>query len=351
MNAAISRFDVVVVGGGAAGLSGALALSRARRSVLVVDAGEPRNAPASGIHGYLGRENTPPAELTAIGRHEVESYGGTFMAGRVSSAEMVEGGGFLVNLGDGSQVHARRLLVATGLVDELPDIDGLAERWGRDVLHCPYCHGWEVRDRPIAVLAVGLSSVDQALLWRQWSNDITLFSHEEPAWDDDAIERLEARGIRVVSGRVAALMCDNDELVGLRLADGQDHPCAALVVAPRFVASSDVLASLGARTTELEVAGRVAGTYVASDATGLTEIAGVWVAGNITDLFGQVIGAAAGAGRSAAAINADLVAEDVRIAVAAGRQPFSARSERELSERVLGDRRHGLDAQTPGTPT
>jgi len=343
MNTASSRFDVVVVGGGAAGLSGALALSRARRSVLVIDAGEPRNAPASGIHGYLGRENTPPAELTAIGRQEVESYGGTFVVGRVSSAE-IDNDGFLVSLDNGSQVHARRLLVATGLVDELPDIGGLAQRWGREVLHCPYCHGWEVQDNPIAVLAIGPSSVDQALLWRQWSKDVTLLSHEVPAWGEDAIEKLEARGIRVVSGRVEGLVCENDELVGVRLANGHVHKCEALVVAPRFVANSAVLTSLGAKTTELEMGGRVAGTYVASDATGLTEIAGVWVAGNITDLSGQVIGAAAEAGRSAAAINADLVAEDVRIAVAAGREPFSARSERKVSERVLGDRRHGLDS-------
>jgi thioredoxin reductase len=147
-------YDVAVVGGGAAGLSGALALARARRSVLVVDAGEPRNAPAGHVHNYLGREGTPPAELLAAGRDEVTQYGGEIVTGRVASAAR-EGDVFRLNLAGGGTVHARRLLVTTGLVDELPDVPGLAEQWGRGVLHCPYCHGWEVRDQRIGVLATG----------------------------------------------------------------------------------------------------------------------------------------------------------------------------------------------------
>ena len=135
-------YDVVVVGGGAAGLAGALALSRARRSVLVIDAGAPRNAPAGHIHNYLGREGTPPGELLAIGREEVAGYGGEIVTGTVTSADKVGDGQFRVTLADGATVRARRLLVTTGLVDVLPDVPGVAERWGRDVLHCPYCHGW-----------------------------------------------------------------------------------------------------------------------------------------------------------------------------------------------------------------
>jgi thioredoxin reductase len=146
----LGAYDVVVVGGGAAGLSGALILGRARRSVLVVDAGEPRNAPASGVHGFLTRDGMVPAELLRVGRAEVRRYGGRVLeGGRVASATAVDGG-FAVALEDGRRVGARRLLVATGLVDELPDVPGIRERWGRDVLHCPYCHGWEVRDRAIS---------------------------------------------------------------------------------------------------------------------------------------------------------------------------------------------------------
>src|SRR3954470_17042604 len=149
------QYDVVVIGGGAAGLSAGVALSRARRSVLVVDAGKPRNAPAHGVHNYLGREGSAPADLLADGRAAVAGYGGEVVAGSVVAAERIPGEEirFRVVLGDG-EVVARRLLVATGLVDELPDLPGVRELWGTDVLHCPYCHGWEVRDQAIGILGV-----------------------------------------------------------------------------------------------------------------------------------------------------------------------------------------------------
>ena len=133
--------DVAVIGGGAAGLAAALQLSRSRRSVVVVDAGEPRNAPAAHMHGYLGHDGLPPGELLAIGRTEVYSYGGTILEGTATSLERADDG-FRVGLADGTALHARRVMMATGLIDELPDIPGLAEQWGRGVLHCPYCHGW-----------------------------------------------------------------------------------------------------------------------------------------------------------------------------------------------------------------
>src|ERR1700737_3371761 len=187
-------YDVVVVGGGAAGLSGAMALARARRSVLVVDAGQPRNAPAGKVHNYLAREGTPPAELMAAGRDEVTRYGGQIIAGCVDAAAR-QGDGFLVTLDGGRSVRARRLLVATGLVDELPDVPGVAERWGRDVLSCPYCHGWEARDRRIGVLATGPLATDLANLWRQWSLQVMLLLHDTPLPDAQESELLAARGI------------------------------------------------------------------------------------------------------------------------------------------------------------
>ena len=168
MDELAESYDVVVVGGGAAGLSGALGLSRARRSVLVLDAGAPRNAPADGVHNYLGREGTPPGELLAIGRAEVEGYGGRVVPATVRTARRLDGDvlDFAVELEDGREVRARRLLVTTGLVDELPPVPGVAEQWGRGVAHCPYCHGYEVRDQPIGVLATSAMGVHVALLWR-----------------------------------------------------------------------------------------------------------------------------------------------------------------------------------------
>src|SRR6266540_4189552 len=245
-------YDVVVVGGGAAGLSGALALARARRSVLVVDAGQPRNAPAGHVHNYLAREGAPPAELVAAGRDEVTRYGGHVVAGRVETATR-EGDGFLVRLERGEGVRARRLLVTTGLVDELPDVPGVAERWGRDVLHCPYCHGWEVRDRRIGVLATGPTALHQAQLWRQWSPHVLLLLHTAAAPDTEDAEQLAARGISVVDGPVAGLVVAGDTLSGVRLASGEVVALDAVVVAAGLTAGAAINADLVAEDSRTAV--------------------------------------------------------------------------------------------------
>ncbi|MDQ0793812.1 NAD(P)/FAD-dependent oxidoreductase [Streptomyces sp. B1I3] len=342
MSDKIQRYDVVVIGGGAAGLSGALALSRARRSVLVIDSGSPRNAPASHAHNYLGREGVPPLELLAVGRAEAAGYGAEIVQGEAVTARKLPGGGFRVVRKDGGVVEARRLLVTTGLADELPPVPGLSERWGRDVLHCPYCHGWEVRDRPVGIVAVSPTAVHQALLWRQWTDDVTLFRHERPDFGDEEYEQLAARGISVVDGEVTGLEVTGDRLIGVRLAGGTVIPREAVVIQPRFTARSGVLESLGLEPTAMETGGQVIGTYIAAGPAGATEVPGVWVAGNVADLMEQVIGSAAAGLKAAAAINTDLVTEDTRRAVEARRAPFSAEAERLVTERVLGDRRHGF---------
>ena len=315
-----STYDVVVIGGGAAGLSGAVALARSRRSVLVVDAGEPRNAPAVGVHNYLGREGTPPGELLAIGRAEVTGYGGEVLDGRVSAVRREEDGGFGVTLADGHEVSARRLLVATGLVDELPDLPGVAERWGRDVLHCPYCHGWEVRDQPIGILATGPMAVHQALLFRQLSDDVTFFRHTAPDLPAEEAAQLAALGVRMVDGAVSGLEVSDDRITGVRLASGEVVPRAVVVVAPKFTANAEALATLGLAATEQEMRGSVVGSAVVADPTGATVVPGVWVAGNVADVSAQVVASAAAGLRAGAMINADLVAEDARRAVAAQRR-------------------------------
>ena len=338
------RYDVVVIGGGAAGLSGALALSRARRSVLVIDAGSPRNAPASHAHNYLGREGVPPLELLATGRAEAADYGAEIVEGEAVAAQRLPGGGFRVVQEDGTAVEARRLLVTTGLVDELPPVPGVAERWGRDVLHCPYCHGWEVRARPVGILAAGPMAVHQALLWRQWTDDVVLFRHTAGDFGDEEYEQLAARGIAVADGEVVALEVTDDRLTGVRLASGTVIPREAVVVQPRFTARSGVLETLGLAPTAMEVAGHVIGSHVAADPAGATAIPGVWVAGNVANPMEQVIGSAAAGLKAASMINMDLVTEDTRRAVEArrGPLPFSAEAERQVAERVLGDSRHGL---------
>ena len=311
-------YDVIVVGGGAAGLSGALTLARARRSVLVVDAGRPRNAPAAHMNGYLSRDGENPAALLAAGRGEVTAYGGRITQGTVEAATPLPDGGFEVRLEDGRDLRARQLLVTTGLVDELPAVPGVAERWGKDVLHCPYCHGWEVRDQAVGILATSPMALHQAQMWRQWTDDVTLFLHGSPAPDATTRAALDARGVRVVDALVEALDVQDDALHGVRLVSGEVVPCAALVVAPRFTARSAVLESLGIETAEQVVDGTVVGTYVPSDPMGATTLPGVRVAGNVTNIMAQVVAAAAAGVQAAAATNGDLIADDVRRAVVPG---------------------------------
>ena len=297
-------YDVVVVGGGAAGLSAALVLVRARRTVAVVDAGGPRNAPAAHMHGFLSRDGMSPRDLLAAGRSEVAGYGGTLIDDTVVGVEP----GFHVRLASGPPLRARRILVATGLRDELPDVPGVRERWGRDLLHCPYCHGWEVRDQPLGVLGGTPEAVQHALLVRQWSPDVTLFPHTD-VLSPEQREQLTARGIQVVEGTVARLVIDNDHLQGVELGDGTVIARGAVFVRPRFVPNAGLLAALGCAVDE--------NGWVVHDPVGRTTVAGVWVAGNTADPRAQVITAAGQGSAAAIALNADLVNEDVKRALLA----------------------------------
>jgi thioredoxin reductase len=315
-------WDVIVVGGGAAGLAGAVALLRSRRTVLVVDAGQPRNATAGHVHNFLTRDGTPPAELLAAGRAEVAAYGGTVRTARVEalSGQLDD---FAVRLaGEPDELRARRLLVTTGVSDRLPDVPGLAARWGRDVLHCPYCHGWEVRDRAIGVLGSAMA-VHQALLFSQLSCDVVLFAHRTaPPTAEDA-DRLAARGVRVVTGAVTGLELRDDALAGVVLASGETVPRQALVVAPHFTANAGLLTPLGLATEELQLDGEVLGVRVPSDPTsGATAVPGVYAAGNVTDPMAQVIGAANAGLRAGAQINAELVMADAASGAPASRVGF-----------------------------
>jgi thioredoxin reductase len=298
----MTTHDVLIIGGGAAGLNAALVLARARRRVLLVDGGEPRNAPAAHLHGFLSRDGTPPAELLALGRAEVTGYGVEIVDARVTAIRP----GFHAGLSDGTTVHARAVLVTTGLTDELPAVAGLRERWGRDVLHCPYCHGYEVRDRPLGVLATGPMAVPKALLVRQWSDDVTLFLHETGDLPADDRARLAARGIQVVAGEVTGVVVEDDRLTGVRLADATTVAREALFVAPFFRANSRLLAALGA-TIETGPSG----SWAAVDGAGRTSVDGVWAAGNVADPMAQLITAAAAGAKAAADINMALVTADV----------------------------------------
>ncbi|RSN60382.1 thioredoxin reductase [Streptomyces sp. WAC 04229] len=295
-------YDVVVVGGGAAGLSAALVLGRSRLRTLVVDAGEPRNTPSDHMQGYLTRDGMPPAEFLALGREEIARYGVELVRDR--AVDVSRDGDFAVRLAGGDTVRARRLIVTTGLKDELPAVPGVAERFGRDVLHCPFCHGWEVRDGHFGVLATSPLSVHQALMVSGWSDDVTLFLHtvaEEELSDDD-LRRLAAAGVKVVPGEVAALRIEDDRLTGVRLADGSAHDRSVVFVAPRAVPQTGLMERLGADLQETPF-----GAYPVVDPTGRTSVPGVWTAGNAMGFGEQVVHAASGGYRAAAAIAGDLI--------------------------------------------
>ncbi|MET7698312.1 NAD(P)/FAD-dependent oxidoreductase [Streptomyces sp. NPDC005485] len=301
------QYEVVVVGGGAAGLSAALVLGRARRHTLVVDAGEPRNAPAAQMQGYLSRDGMPPAAFLALGREEIARYGVELVRDRAAEVTRT-GDGFTVLLASGRTVGARRLVIATGLKDELPAVPGVAERFGRDVLHCPYCHGWEVRDQAFGVLATTPAGVHQALMVSQWSKDVTLFLHTVTAGElsGDDRRRLTAAAVTVVSGQVTELLVEDDRLTGVRLADGTSHDREVLFVAPRAVPRNGLFEQLGAELRETPF-----GTYPVVDETGLTTVPGVWAAGNAIGFAEQVVNAASAGYRAAATVNGDLIMSDL----------------------------------------
>jgi thioredoxin reductase len=314
--------DVIVIGGAAAGLSAALILGRSRRSVLVVDSGEPRNAPAEGAHNYLGREGVAPAELARIGREEVARYGVEVTHGRIVAASPLSADGpdpvaFSVTLDSGAVVTARRLVVASGAVDVLPDVPGLAEQWGRGVVHCPFCHGWEVRDRRIGVLVTTPNGAHHALMFRALSDRVTAFVTDTELVDDTAMAGLRARGIKVVDGSVTRVLSADGTLTGVELGDGRVVELDALAAASSAEARVAPLAGLGLEAEDVVLNGFRLGSALTVDGVGQTAVRGVYAAGNVTAPMATVIASAAAGTQVGAAVHGDLVQADLALALAA----------------------------------
>jgi len=296
--------DVIIVGGGPAGLSAALVLARARRKVLLFDSGQPRNASATAIHGYLGHDGITPQGLRELGRAEVARYGVEFVDGAVTAAERLDGEGsrFRVQTGDGREGVGRKLLFTTGMRDELPDLPGVRECYGASVHHCPYCDGWEHRgERILAYARRAKDAVGLGLALKQWSDPVTVLTGGEPLAEEGK-QRLERNGIAWRTEPVIRVLHKGSRLQGVELADGSSLVADALFFETIEQPACELPRQLGAaceenfsaRTSRKQKT-NVPGLFVAGDADGNVQFA--------------IVAAAEGA-TAAVAINRELLEED-----------------------------------------
>jgi thioredoxin reductase len=296
-------YDVLIVGGGPAGLSAALMLGRCRRSVLVCDTGRPRNRASKTMHGYLTRDGVSPQEFLAIAREQLRQYTTVEMRDiEVVDAECRDSR-FVVSLQGGEEVTSRKLLLATGVVDNLPEVGGIRDFYGTSVFHCPYCDGWEIRDQPIAVYGCGEQGVGLALEMTAWSRDLILFTDGDPGIDAKGKARLERHGIPVRDEKVARLEGKDGVLERVVLAGGEAVPRRALFFTIGQEQRSPLATRLGCEFNER-------GT-VSTGKYETTHLRGLFVAGDASHAVQWVVVAAAEGAEAAFAINTDLLKEDL----------------------------------------
>lgn len=281
--------DVLIIGGSFAGMSAAMQLARARKQVVVVDTGAPRNRFAAASHGFPGQDGQSPAAIKAGLREELSAYPTVRFRDEAALAARREGKGFGVSLADGSDLAVRRIVLAYGVRDSLPDLPGLTERWGTSVLHCPYCHGYELDRQPIGVLARDEMALHQAMLLPDWG-PTTLFTQGLVSFSPDETQSLQSRGVRIEETPVVELTGPGSALEAVRLEDGRTVALAGLFLAPITAPSSDIATQLGC-----EMRDGPTGPYVAVNAMQATTVAGVFAAGDLASpMPNATLAAAAG---------------------------------------------------------
>ncbi|MBC8161518.1 MAG: NAD(P)/FAD-dependent oxidoreductase [Roseiflexaceae bacterium] len=303
----MNLFDVLIIGGSNAGLSAALVLGRARRQVLLLDHSQPRNAPSPGVHNFLTRDGTTPAALRRIAHEQLTPYTTvSVQPGEVTNAGR-DDRGFRVSTRTGETHHARALLLATGVVDQLPPIPGLAARWGTQVVHCPYCHGWEVRERPLAVLVNGPGASEYALTIRGWSDDLVLLTNGSATFDDSERKRLVCHNVQIDERAISRLDDGAEDMVRVRFADGDTRDYAAIFHGPPQRQASDLARQLGCEVH----APRPGTEIIRVDAMGQTTVPGVYAAGDAATIMQQAIVAASTGLIAASMLNRELLQQDV----------------------------------------
>lgn len=274
------RHDAMIVGGSFAGLSAAMQLARARRNVCVVDAGAPRNRFAAASHGFFGQDGTPPLKMIADARDKLLAYPSVeFIKGSVVAASADAADGFTVSLHGGEKISTHKLLLSFGVQDGLPDIAGIGERWGKSVLHCPYCHGYEFGGRSLGLLFHSGAPADHALLIAEWGST-TLFLNGSEGPDAEVRARLRSRGVAIEPGRIAGLEGQGTDLAGVRIDDGRLVPVEAMFVAPHTRPASPLAEQLGCAFDDGPM-----GRVLRVDAMKMTTVPGVYAAGDLAMMF------------------------------------------------------------------
>ena len=304
------RYDAIVVGGSYAGLSAAMQLGRARKRVLVVDSGLPRNRFAAAGHGFFGQDGRAPMEILNDARRYVLAYPTVdFVEDEVLSATE-DDAGFAVTLASGRTETAARLVLATGVRDELPDIPGLQERWGVTVLHCPYCHGYEVADRPLGVLANHPLSAHQGVLIPEWG-PTTYFTQGIYEPEPDELARMTARGVQVERTPIVALLGAGQDLEAVRLSDGRILPIHAVFTAPRISLASTLAERLGCAIEDGPL-----GPYIRVDDRKLTSVEGVFAAGDAAAMMHNATMASAAGVMAGVGVHQSLIMEAANLGMA-----------------------------------
>jgi thioredoxin reductase len=301
-NSRTDVFDVIIVGGGPAGLTAALMLGRACKRVLVCDAGKPRNRVAQAAHGFFSRDGLSPAELLQIGREQLHPYDVEIQVGEVVEAQKMSDH-FQVNLSDGNQFVGRKLLLATGMKDSLPAIDGFAKLWGSSIFHCPYCHGWEVRDQPLAIYGKGEVGFEMIFMLTGWSRDLVFCSDGSAELTHEQRQQLSNWGVQLREEKIARLEYQDDKLTGIVFTNNKVLPRRAILLRPRSYQHSHLAAKLGCKLGSDDI--------VQVDESKQTSIPGLYAVGDVSSPYSQIAVAVASGTLAAVSINHTLTEENL----------------------------------------